>query len=130
MDLITGNPEIDLDHTQITQAFQDLSDSEVYTNIIPRLNMVNRFLDYATNHLCREEKLMRRVDYPDYHAHIEAHRHLQEDLLGILKQILDGTTPHEIVLQNFKRIFIDHCEEFDKPLASWMEAHPPKARKH
>jgi len=126
----TGYPEIDTDHENIISAFKTISHLETYQDTISRINAVEQFLDYATNHLDREEKLMRQIGYPGYNKHIEAHRILQEAFLAVVKEALKGKAPHDEVLRSFTSIFLGHSASDDVALATWIEAQPrPSSRK-
>jgi hemerythrin len=76
-DLQTGIDAIDADHKDLISYFNALVDAssddsaencfrEIFTN------MVNR----TRSHFRREERIMRDLQYPDFHSHREAHENL------------------------------------------------------
>jgi hemerythrin-like metal-binding protein len=117
-----GLPEIDGDHASIAEAFDKLSDPEIYADPSQRILVVESFLDYSTNHLDREEKLMRQLDYPAYTHHRGAHLNLQQAFLKLVKPALKGTADHATLTAIFHKIFVGHIDAHDQPLVDWIFA--------
>ena len=125
-ELLLGLSEIDEDHLAIYKSFEKLNDPTVYNDTMQRILAVEDFVDYSTTHLDKEEQLMRKINYPGYMAHREAHRDLQDNFMALVKDVLKGNLTQAKALQEFKRIFLTHTSTVDKALVDW--ANTPKKK--
>jgi hemerythrin len=123
-DLATGNEEIDTQHKELFQQFNNLQTAcnqgrgrkELY-------NMMIFLDDYVTSHFAMEEHLQIKYAYPGYQTHKEEH----DSFLNNFKQLVDrfyrkGATPTLVIQTDLTMInwLIRHVNERDKALANFL----------
>jgi hemerythrin len=62
---------------------------------------------------------MRKIEYPGYKAHREAHEALQTAFLALVKPAIIGTLAHDEFLATIQTVFFAHVESFDVSLVDW-----------
>lgn len=71
-ELSVGHDAIDDDHRHLFELLAELESRDLSGGF--PADVIARLEDYAEHHFAREEELMRRVEYPDYDAHVAKHR--------------------------------------------------------
>jgi len=84
-------------------------------------DIINRLREYTVSHFNNEETLMRDVDYPELHAHLNAHARLKDGVKIYRRQIYEQSdvTANDI-LQFVKGWLLGHILQHDRDLARFI----------
>lgn len=124
--LSVGIDEIDDDHKGLIDLFNQLYAScSASEGVLAAAEMdtLLKLLDYTKSHFQREEKWMKKADYPDYNEHKELH----DDLLIItlnFQEHLQSTEIHRITdetLEFLRSWIVHHIMESDKAFGNYLK---------
>jgi hemerythrin-like metal-binding protein len=115
--IITGNAQIDFEHTQIFATLDRLQESGLSQAI--RIAACEKLLHYISEHCMEEENLMREYNFPDIENHFETHRNLQTEFIKRLSQFIrhGGQVGNEI-----RTIFYNHIINVDLPMVAYIQS--------
>ena len=116
-----GHPLLDRDHAIIIGAIEQLSHSHIFYDKTLRFQALEQILEYATNHLIREERLMCVLGYPGYQEHCKVHEEIQSNFLKYIKPALKGTMAQKDLLDALTTTFISHMNSKDTEFADWIK---------
>jgi hemerythrin len=122
--LCIGVLEIDIQHKLLFEKFNSFLEacqSETDDDTVHRLFW---FLEaYAVTHFNDEEKLMRRLAYPDYLQHRKQHLEFAAEV-GRIKERLKIEGPTQALVSSMTRFIsnwlIQHISNMDRPIARFV----------
>jgi hemerythrin len=116
-----GEPSLDAQHQQIIEMINDLftamqkgAEYQVIKSILDRL------VQYTSNHFEYEEKIMEEADYPALPAHKKLHDNMRKRTLDLHKD-LTKVTAHDL-LQFLKVWWLEHIQGEDMHYAQYLPA--------
>ena len=114
-----GDAEIDAQHQRlfaiINRFLEAVGDAEVKRTAMS-------LYEYTREHFDHEERLMRRIKYPEVSAHVGQHNLLISQLNAVSLKIADGTLVRQ-QLESFVAGWLDdHIKNYDLKLAAYMPA--------
>ncbi len=128
----TGHPVIDRQHKKLVDAINELFDVLLSESVdFGKVTEILQFLaDYTDFHFSTEEKLMKRVGYPEFDAHKEQHtwfiaevNNLILDFLRIQSGVAEAISLEEL-LEKMEKILVDwlkgHIMGTDKKLGAYL----------
>ena len=122
--LSVGVEEIDAQHRSLFEkfnAFMDACDQEKGEGEVIKLF---GFLDrYVSTHFADEERLQKRLSYPDLEQHREQHRKFSEEI-ALMKERLVKEGATKLFVSNMGRVMIgwliEHISGMDRTFARFM----------
>jgi hemerythrin len=122
--LATGNAEIDNQHKELFNRFNDLLSACNKGKGKEEVGNLLRFLsDYVIEHFAAEEQLQRMRDYAGYRDHKKEHDDFIRDLCNIQNEFNRDGAGIAVVVQTNKMIvtwLIKHISGTDKELATFL----------
>jgi hemerythrin len=122
--LATGVTEIDEQHKEIFVKFNALLEAcdrgrsrELLGDILDFMN------EYVLQHFQDEEKLQRRLEYPQYFAHKAAHNELAGRFAQLQAKFAAHGASVQLVIETGKllsEVLFEHIQEHDKALADFL----------
>ncbi|MBF0625630.1 MAG: bacteriohemerythrin [Magnetococcales bacterium] len=121
--LATGLRDVDEDHAKLVtlvnklhRAMQEGEGRTVLSSILTEL------ADYTVFHFQREEDYFARFDYPERLSHIQAHQHLLDTVVELIKRFEAGNFAVAIDLLAFaKRWLMEHILGSDMKFAPFLK---------
>ncbi len=85
--------------------------------------LLNQLMDYALQHFCDEEALMKQAGYPEYEAHRARHNEITEELFGFDLTLLSNEPDSaEKFLQFMTEWLRNHIDVVDREMADSLRA--------
>lgn len=117
--------EIDIHQKKMFELFNQLIDlkneknePKVYANMITEIN------DYSKLYFSREEKILKKKEYPDYESHSKAHRQFIRNSISLRREIVEDINNLTWeVIQELRDWFINHIETNDALYAPFLRIH-------
>lgn len=90
-----GIAKIDDEHRQLVDLINAVeSKKDADSDFLNRL--INTLIFCAQNHFAHEEKLMKRIHYPNYEAHHQQHQRFVKTIANLEKNFREGVMQQEI----------------------------------
>lgn len=121
--ILTGDPELDSEHTQILSTLNRLHEPMV--TLPQRIAICEKLLHYIDDHIVLEEYLMNMYGYPYRAEHQNSHILVQKEFIVALSAFLRG---HAETISNVYDTFVFHIIDFDIPMATFIKAAMEKER--
>lgn len=87
--LAVGHEKIDEDHKRLIELINKVQSLFVTHASMGVLTLaLDALHDYTRDHFAREESVMRKIDYPHFHKHAQAHETLVRRLNDLTEKIL------------------------------------------
>ena len=121
-DFRIGVPELDNDHRQLIDTLVELIEhpKPTYAELV---EMTSVFVEHATEHFAREERLMRSLSYPGTEDHMASHRVVQELFIDKLRPFLQGDLSHHDAVNLYLHLFYDHVKLHDVKFVTFLRDH-------
>ncbi len=120
-DLSIGNTNIDNDHLQLLDVYNDMIiHIEQNFNCEELAKLLSRMTNYALNHFSKEEKYMRDMGYPDLKRHKKSHQEYNRYVAVFNYNLLNYNPPEPYdVLKFIKEWWINHIRFEDAKYESY-----------
>lgn len=117
-----GVEAMDKDHRKLVQMLNDLYDAMLSGRAQEETDTLLRALvDYTQSHFVAEEKLMARIQYPNYPEHRARHLQLVSQVQARMEQQQKGNPFLPIPLLHFVSDWLTtHIQQEDKAYGEWM----------
>ncbi len=118
-----GNDTINTDHQEIISIINDLYNSlQKHSETTELREILDRLLDYTRQHFEREERLMKKAEYPNLEEHKAKHRELTRKTRELAEQCCgtDADISRE-TMAFLKNWWIDHIIARDMRYKTYIE---------
>ncbi|MBF0254878.1 MAG: hemerythrin family protein [Gammaproteobacteria bacterium] len=125
--LTVGDVATDDEHKHLVCLLNGL---EVLVKRYPKKLALFAFLDEVeeeiNNHFCNEEALMRKIGYPRFEEHFQAHQRLRQEMKSIRHDMASAEDHEGFVrevigfMNRIKSWLINHIIEMDKDYAAYV----------
>jgi hemerythrin-like metal-binding protein len=107
---------LDADHKRLLELLNELIESR-------DLSIFNALVEYAQDHLAREEGLFKASEYPDVDLHVREHDKFLQSLADIHFHILKGVTPALVdrTILFLRNWLLGHILRRDKGYRKYLE---------
>ncbi len=118
----TGIALIDEQHQMLYEMICNLETS-IKTGEVYRVmgHVLRKLVEYVKEHFEEEEKVMKRIGYPEYERHKQLHKELVNEVVTILRELKEGKEISALELKKFlEKWFIDHILGEDKKIGEFF----------
>ena len=123
--LSVGDAAIDDDHKGLFDLIRELETANLTDGYLT--DIISRLEDYAEGHFAREEALMKKMDFPDFDAHVVKHRAFTEWLDTVKTTYRrSAESPFQIgdmVNQFLRNWLVQHIMKEDMKYRDFMSEH-------
>ncbi len=120
-----NNDTIDKQHQTLVQLYNDLHESLLHGSIenttATRVDTLNKLADYIDYHFSSEEELLKKVNFPDFDKHFQAHRVFSKQVKSFQQDIQNDEMVFTSSLLKLLRNWItDHILTMDKAYTDYI----------
>jgi hemerythrin-like metal-binding protein len=120
----TGIAEIDQQHQEIFAVLNRLYEaSQTPVNRATAKQALLEMIDYANNHFSREERLMKKINYPELNQQMTQHNFYKEQMIQLdLELVEDNPSGYKHVVEFLKDWFLSHILQEDMKFGVTMKS--------
>lgn len=107
--------EIDMHQKKMFELFNELIDIKASdTDGKDCINMISVINDYSKLYFSTEERYLKRKGYPDFHAHLKAHRQFTKSSISLRREISEdaGNLTDDMIIE-LRNWLINHIVKID-----------------
>lgn len=131
--LITGNKTIDFQHQELIDRIrQFVAACESGDSKIKAIKMLDYLDEYTNFHFQEEEKLQKKVSYPEISSHHAKHEEFKTSIQELYDYLNENEGPDDQFIEQVKRNVVDwlfqHIKTFDRSVAEYIHLHDNSER--
>ena len=121
------DPQVDRDHRTLFRLLDRVATLRRESDVEDLNALLDQLLEHTFEHFAREERAMRRLDYPQCFHHSQEHLAMRKALIESLRRVVKGSLALPAFIRHLRESFTYHFETDDMTFVTWLTNHRGQA---